>query len=67
MPTLIPAGKNFNPNSLETGFSPNHERVLATSKIISSMKEVSECPEMAELVELVKKSPQYFSREDKDT
>jgi hypothetical protein len=64
MPTLIPAGRNFHPDNLDTGFSPNHECALATGKILSSLKELSGRPEMAELADLIKQSPQYFSRED---
>jgi len=65
MPRLIPAGKNFNPDAIDTGFAPNHTCELSTDKILSSLQELSGRPEMAELADLVKKSPQYFSREDK--
>jgi len=66
MPTLIPASKNFNPDAIDTGFSENHKCVLSTDKILNSQKELSKRPEMTELVELVKKSPQYFNQQDKD-
>lgn len=48
MPTVIHDGILINPQSIETGFQPNHGVELTTESILQSMKELDDRPEMAE-------------------
>ncbi len=61
MPTIIKADRwEFDPDALETGFSPNHGQNLTTESIIASMDDVESRPEMQELDRMLKESPCYL-------
>lgn len=59
MPTVIHDGILINPQSIETGFQPNHGVELTTESILQSMKELDDRPEMDELFSLILQSTQY--------
>ena len=59
MPTVIHDGILINPQSIETGFQPNHGVELTTESILQSMKELDDRPEMDELFSLILQSTKY--------
>lgn len=63
MPTIIPADQwDFDPQSLDTGFQPNHGQELTTEAILASMEEVENREEMKTLDSLLKESPFHMKR-----